>query len=308
MNLRIVTTPLFLTGGSGFVGQRVVRCLADAGHSDVRVLMRDVGRIALPAGWRAIRGSLDAPDVWAAELRGVETVMHLASPTGKARRAEYLHTVVEGTRQLLERAERAGVARFLFVSSCAAGFTHRRYYHYAEAKLAAEGVVRASRLETLIVRPTMVFGRGSQVLAGLRTMAMLPRSVVFGSGQHLVQPIGVDDLAALLVGALDLFAWNGATITAAGPEALTLDALMLRIRAAVADAGPVGVIHLPLAPIRELLGMLEPLLLPLLPLTAGQLATFANDGRGDAHPLLAHLPVPATSIEQMLKSSGLRDG
>jgi nucleoside-diphosphate-sugar epimerase len=300
---------LFLTGASGFVGQRVLRCLADAGHSDVRVLTRDVGRVALPSGWRAIRGSLEAPERWATELAGCETVMHLASPTGKISKGEYTKTIVEGTRRLLDHATSAGVERFLFVSSCAAGFTARRYYHYAEAKRAAEESVRASALETLIVRPTMVFGRGSQVLAGLRTLAMLPKPVLFGSGQHVVQPIAVEDLAVLLVAALDVRSWNAATITAAGPEPVTLEALMLRIRAAVSGAPAAGrVMHLPLAPVRELLGLLEPLLLPVLPLTAGQLATFANDGHGEPHPMLAQLPAPRMDIAQMLAASGLRDG
>ena len=302
-----MTTPLFLTGASGFVGQRVLRCLAQAGHSDVRVLTRDVGRVALPSGWRAIRGSLEAPERWSAELVGCETVMHLASPTGKISKGEYIRTIVAGTRRLLDHATRAGVERFLFVSSCAAGFTARRYYHYAQAKRAAEELVLASALETLIVRPTMVFGRGSQVLAGLRTLAMLPRPVLFGSGRNIVQPIAVEDLAVLLVAALDVRSWNGATITAAGPEPVTLEALMLRIRAASGGPESRGALHLPLAPVREVLGLLEQLLLPVLPLTAGQLATFANDGRGEPHPLLAQLHTPRMDIAQMLAASGLRD-
>lgn len=298
---------MFLTGASGFVGQHVVRLLADAGHSDVRVLTRDVGRVALPAGWRAIRGSLESPGEWEAELAGAQTVMHLASPTGKRSKHEYFDLIIDGTQQLLARAEAAGVRRFLFVSSCAAGFAERRYYHYAEAKRAAEDVVRRSSLETLMVRPTMVFGRGSQVLAGLRTLAMLPKPVLFGSGRNVVQPIAVQDLAALLVAALDLPSWNAATITAAGPESLTLESLMLRIReAASGTSASVSALHLPLAPMRELLGVLEPLLLPVLPLTAGQLATFANDGRGEPHPLLAALPQPRLRLAEMLASSGIR--
>ena len=107
---------------------------------------------------------------------------------------------------------------------------------------------------------------------------------------------------------LDVPAWGGATITAAGPEALTIDALMLRIRDAVSGGGTSGsVLHIPLAPFRELLGLLEPMLLSVLPLTAGQLATFANDGRGEPHPLLDRLPAARTTIAQMLEASGLHD-
>ena len=303
-----MTTPLFITGGSGFVGQRVLRLLVEAGHSDVRVLTRDVGRVVLPAGWRAVRGSLSTPEAWIAELTGVETVLHLASPTGKTTKHAYEDAIVLGTKRLLAFAEDSGVQRFLYVSSCAAGFPARRHYHYAEAKRAAEELVRASSLETLIVRPTMVFGRGSAVLTGLRTLAQLPRPVVFGSGEHVVQPIAVEDLAALLVTTLDLQTWRGETITAAGIDAVTIDALMLRIRESIAGLhASHGVIHIPLAPFRELLGVLEPLLFRVLPITAGQLATFANDGRGEPHPLLAQLAPPRVTLQQMLASSELHD-
>ena len=303
-----MTAPVFLTGASGFVGQRLLPLLGDAGFPDVRVLLRGDAEVALPAGARAIRGSMQSVDTWSAELEGVHSIIHLASPTGKANERVYFDTIVEGTRRLLEHAERAGVRRFLFVSSCAAGFTNRRYYHYAEAKLAAEELVRQSLLDTLIVRPTMVFGRGSTVLAGLRALATLPRPVLFGSGANRVQPIAVDDLASMLASALNVPEWNDATLTAGGAETLSLDALMRRIREAVLPSSrKAHVVHLPLAPVRELLGLLEGVLLPILPLTAGQLATFANDGVGEPHPMLAQLPTARMTIAEMLASSGLRD-
>ena len=59
-------------------------------------------------------------------------------------------------------------------------------------------------------------------------------------------------------------------------------------------------LHLPLRPTRELLSLLEPVFLPLLPFTAGQLAFFANPTVASPDPLLARLPAPTRDVAAML--------
>ena len=300
--------PLFVTGASGFVGRRVLRLLAQSGQTDVRLLSRTpVGLTSggtLPHGARVVHGDLASVSSWLPALEGVDTVLHLASSTGKVRRSDHFDAIVGGTERLLDAARGAGVSRFLFVSSIAAGFEHRRYYHYAEAKRAAEALVRASSFDWLIVRPTMVLGPESPVLSGLRTLATLPLPVIFGSGNAPVEPIAVDDLAAILVAALDVNPWGGRTISIGGPERVTVEELIARIRSSAVTA---RFTHIPLAPVRELLGALEPLFFPLLPMLAGQLATFANPSVGASDDFTAGLPVPTTRIAAML-GEGTRGG
>ena len=297
------SAPLFLTGASGFVGARLLRQLAQAGHSEVRLLVRNPARLRsgppLPRGWRILVGELADPAPWSAHLRGVETVLHLAAATGKVPRRTHFAVTVEGTRRLLAEAERAGVRRFLFVSSIAVCYRDRPHYHYAEAKAAAEELVRAARLDWLLVRPTLVLGPGSPLLASLRRLALLPRPVVFGNGRQLIQPIHVDDLAGLLVAALSLPEWQGTVLTAAGPQAVSIEELLGRLRSRE-RSGPGRFLHLPIAPVRRLLALLEPLLLSALPFTAGQLAFFANPSLPPSDPLPAGLPHPALGLEAML--------
>lgn len=273
--------------------------LAQEGHRDVRVLVRRPELLpTLPPHWTIVPGDLNLPNEWSHHLRGVETVMHLASSTGKARKREHYASIVDGTKALLTHAENTGASRFLYVSSVAAGFPDRRYYHYAHAKLAAEQLVRASAMDWLIVRPTMVLGPGSPVLTGLRKLAMLPVPIIFGSGKHVVQPIHVDDLSALLVAALALRPWN-ATITVGGTDVITNSDLLARIRTATRP-GAFSFLHVPLTATRLLLGLLEPLLFPLLPFTAGQLTSFANESRAIDDPFLRALPPPRVGVERMV--------
>lgn len=299
--------PLFLTGASGFVGRRVLRLLARTDYSDVRLLSRDPDRLAasgaLPPSWRAVPGSLTEPDAWAEHLQGVETVVHLAAATGKVRAKVHLEVNLEGTRHLLERARQAGIRRFLFVSSIAVTYRHRPHYHYAAAKSAAEALVQSSGMNWLIVRPTVVLGPGSPALLSLRRLALLPVPLLFGRGEQPVQPIHVEDLARLLVAALAIERWGGHAIEAGGPETLTLEELLVRIRAA-RKPGHARFRHLPLKPTRLALGVLEPILFPLLPFTAGQLALFANPSLAASDAFLAQLPAPMLGIAEMLAEAG----
>ncbi|MEP6999346.1 MAG: NAD(P)H-binding protein [bacterium] len=296
---------LFVTGATGFVGRRVARALARDGHEDVRLLTRHPERMpSIRAGWSVVSGDLARPAEWSARLEGVDTVVHLAASTGKVRKGVHVDAIVGGTERLLDAARTAGVSRFMFVSSVAAGFANRRYYPYADAKAAAEALVRESAFDWLIVRPTMVFGPDSPVLRGLRKLAMLPLPLIFGSGTEPVEPIFVDDLAAMLVAALGVRPWGGKTITLGGPERVTTEELLGRLRAMGNAPGlRARFIHLPLPLFREALGTIEPLLFPLMPLTAGQLATFANPSVGDRDAFVAQLPAPTIGIDEMLAAS-----
>ncbi len=298
--------PLFLTGATGFVGRRLLERLPSDLLTDIRCLTRHPEQLpASPARgprWEPVPGDLSAPERWAGRLAGVQTVLHLAALTGKARPSAFEAVNHTATRRLVEHARAAGVTRFIFVSSVAAGFADQRHYPYAQSKARAEQAVLASGLDALIVRPTMVLGPGSAVLTGLRRLATAPVAIVFGAGRMPVQPIHVDDLADLLIAALALQPLGRQTIDAGGPEVVELRDLLRRIRMA-STGRPGPVLHLPLAPVRAILAALEPVAFSLLPFTAGQLASFANAGTAKPTPLASTLHTPQLGLAAMLSTS-----
>jgi NADH dehydrogenase len=204
-------------------------------------------------------------------------VFHLAAVTGKARPEAYVRGNVETTQALLAASERAGVARFVFVSSIAVTFPDRRFYPYAASKIAAEEAVRASKLAWTIVRPTMILGQGSPIQASLAKLARLPLIPMFGSGKNRVQPVDVDEVVAALVRLAQSAPASGTVLEVGGPEVVTMLDLLRKLRSREGVAGLARFIHLPLNLLRFTLAALEKPLLPLLPFTAGQLASFAND-------------------------------
>jgi NADH dehydrogenase len=266
---------IFLTGADGFVGRRLVERF----QGGELVSLQQTDRPPA-AGASIVRADLRNPAAWRASLAGCDTVVHLASVTGKAPASLYFDTNLRGTEALLEAARSAGVRRFLFVSSIAVRFDDIRQYPYARSKLQAEAAVRAAGLPYVIVRPTMVFGPGSPVQAGFESLARLPVSPVFDGGRARVQPIHVEDLADLIADGVRDDAFTGATLEFGGPEVVTVSALIERMRSLAGRAAG-RLLSVPTAPLRPLLALLERIDYRLAPITAGQLCTFRFDGAAE---------------------------
>src|SRR3954453_13091544 len=105
----------FVTGGSGFIGGRLLERLVADGWA-VRALARSESSEAKVAalGATPIRGDLDDADSIAAGAEGCETAFHLASHLGDSGDWEdFERSTVRGTQQALEGWPRAGVRRFV---------------------------------------------------------------------------------------------------------------------------------------------------------------------------------------------------
>jgi NADH dehydrogenase len=280
---------VFITGSSGFLGRSLLEKLSAPGNRRI---------VCLP---QRPKGDILEPKSYAESLKGCDTVLHLAAVTGKQAPSEYFRVNRDGTESLLREAERAGVRRFVFVSSISAKFKNQRHYYYAQSKLQAESLVKNSRLPWIIVRPTMIFGKGSAVLAGLAKLASLPFIPLFGDGQTRVQPVQVADLAQILADILDDETLNNRLLEIGGPEAVSMERLMQLIR--LSSLNKEGkVVHLPVGPLAEFLSFIEPVLRPVLPLTAGQLASFHNNGVADPDPWVAQRQTGMKTIKEMLAS------
>lgn len=110
----------FLTGGSGFVGGHVAQALLKAGVH-VRALVRNPARPGNLAGLEVdvVEGDLAQPGDWLAQLRGCDTLFHVAALySHHAADAARLYAVnVGGTQTLLKAAAEAGVTRFIHTST-----------------------------------------------------------------------------------------------------------------------------------------------------------------------------------------------
>lgn len=293
---------IFVTGAGGFIGQGLIRKLAPDAGITLKILRRQARHdaSAQEGQIQEIAGDLLDPETYRAALHGCDTVVHLAAATGRAAPKDYTRVNVEGTQALLDACKAAGVRRFLHVSTIAAGYADQSYYPYAKTKAEAEQLVRQSGLEYVIVRPTLVLGEKSPIWNTLLKISKLPVAPLFeGARVVSVQPVHVDDVVRGLVLLLMSDHFRGEVLELGGPEPLSFRAFLELTQRAVRNK-PGKLLRIPLGPIRLLLAAMEPLARPLMPVTAGQLAVFANDSVPAPNWLQSELQKTMPSTEALI--------
>jgi len=294
---------IFMTGATGIVGRALLQRLAgdkrSAGRNmpAVTVLSRNVS--AFPeSAIRAVHGRISEPEAWLPQLEGCSEFVHMAALTGKARARDFERVNVEGTRSVLEACKRAGVRRFLFVSSIAATYPEHDAYPYGRSKLEAETLVRASGLEWAIVRPTIVMSRRAKVWHSLESLASLPLVPLFGGGGARIQPIHADDLALGLEAWLQDPTLDRGEYDLGGPEVLTFREFLGRIQRRT--RGSARFLPLPGKGAIAMLKHVEKVALPLLPMSAGQLYSFVYDSTARPNALQERFAGSMRNVDAIL--------
>jgi uncharacterized protein YbjT (DUF2867 family) len=182
---------LAITGGTGFVGQHLLRIAREAGYP-LRVLTRRPQAPEPGIFW--VQGDLDSAASLEQLTRGADAIIHIAGLiSGSA--AEFAAINVGGTAVLLEAANRVGVRRFIHISSLAA--REPSLSRYGESKSQSEALVQSSGLDWTIVRPPAVFGPGDRETLELFRMARRGFVALPPRGRFSV--IHVEDLCRLLL-------------------------------------------------------------------------------------------------------------
>lgn len=213
---------VLVTGGSGVVGRATVDRLLEAGHT-VRLLSRHADDEARQwaAGVEPRRGDVSSDEGVAGAAEGCDAVLHVAGIVAEHPPAATFQSVnVDGTRRVAREARRAGVRRFIYVSSLGA---ERGESPYHRSKRAAEEVVAAEAPSGwLIVRPGNVYGPGDEVLSLLLKMVRaLPVVPTIGRGDQLFQPVWHEDLGLALARAVEREEPREAILPLAGPDITT---------------------------------------------------------------------------------------
>lgn len=183
---------LAITGGTGFVGSRLIDAVVVEGHQ-VRALARRPMESRANVDW--VPGALGDRAALDELVRGADAVIHVAGVLTGRTAADFDRANVDGTQAMLEAAKAAGVPRFVHVSSLAASEPQLSLYGASKAK--SEALVAASGLPFEIVRPPAVYGPGDKETLELFKMAKL--GVVLLPPKGRLSLIHVDDLVRLLL-------------------------------------------------------------------------------------------------------------
>ena len=206
-----------VTGAYGYSGKYIAKRLLDLGH-DVITLTNSPDR-EHPFGDRIKPHpfNFDNPEELTQSLRGVE-VLYITYWV-RFNHKLFKHTdAVRNTERLFDGAKKAGVERIVHVSISNPSEESPLEYFRGKARL--ERSLADTGISHAILRPTVLFGKEDILINNIAwALRRLPVFGVFGTGKYRLQPIYVDDLAALAVeqgGKHD-----NVTINATGPETFT---------------------------------------------------------------------------------------
>jgi uncharacterized protein YbjT (DUF2867 family) len=220
-----------ITGGTGFVGGHLARRLLAEGHEVVLLSRKPSSGKAVELPGNAVtRVSTDLsdPDLLAAAFAGCDGVAHCAGINRELGDQTYQKVHIEGTRNVVEAATRAGVRRIALMSFLRARPDCGSAYH--ESKWAAEEIVRASGLEYTIVKAGMVYGRGDHMLDHLsHAFHTVPILATVGFRQKAIRPLAIDDLVRVLRAAMVDGRLANQTIAVTGAEELYLSDAASRV-------------------------------------------------------------------------------
>jgi nucleoside-diphosphate-sugar epimerase len=244
----------FITGASGYIGARLATALADSG-ADVLASGVPGSEAAVPSapGVQAVGIDLMDLDSLTSAARGADAVYHLAGALPGAAATDYQRINVEGTRNVALAAARAGVSRFVFLSSTAVyrpspllwpltesaplnePVPQMGVRGYGESKVAAEHVLRelaaAGAPEATILRASTVYGPGSRSVSWLLSLLdRPPLPAVPRWGAPSMQWLYVDDLVRAVIEAGTRQGGVAATLNVAGGDLFSIYELLAAAR------------------------------------------------------------------------------
>jgi nucleoside-diphosphate-sugar epimerase len=244
-----MTAPLIaLTGTTGFIGRFLLQELPRRGYR-VRVLLRRPAEVP-PEASSAVVGDLARPQNMAAALRDVDAVIHsagLAHAMSGRPEDDYRTINTEATIALGRAAERAGVKRFVFLSSIRAqtGPTAEGIVTedlppaptdpYGRSKLEAEeglaGLGLELGLDWVALRPVLVYGPGVKGnMAALLDLARSPWPLPLGGLRAKRSLLSVDNLVAAIDALLKAEGPLRRPLIVADPEPVTPAEMIAALR------------------------------------------------------------------------------
>lgn len=219
---------VLVTGGTGFVGRHLVSRLTGRGH-DVRILSRNPASASSNLGPSVdVRpGDVTDPDSLKNAVEQCEIVVHLVGPVLSSAASPH-RGYTPATENVLRAAEAAGARRFVYVSALGAspesdGYLRQKFY--------AEGEVLRSKLEHVIIQPSIIYGPEDHFTTNLiRLLRGSPVVPMPGHESLMSEPVSIEDTADALSQAVERADLANETYELVGPQRLPL-ARILRVLA-----------------------------------------------------------------------------
>jgi uncharacterized protein YbjT (DUF2867 family) len=272
---------ILVTGGTGFVGSRVLRRLTETEpRGSVRTLVRNRATARVPDGVSMVEGDITKAESLPAAVAGVDVIIHAAAITGDRKepyRGAYDRINRVGTLNLVSAAKSAGVKRLVVVSGL--GCRPAPAGTYMATRWGMEEAVRGSGIPFVILQPSVLFGAGAPFVTALAGLArVLPVLPLVGGGRTRFQPLLIEDLVTCLVASTSSETLAGRALPLGGSEWATFKEVLQTICRAMSVRRLLVPLPMPIARIQA---ALMTAVLPNPPLTPAALELFSFDNATD---------------------------
>ena len=223
MNLRS-ESPILLTGGTGYVGGRLLRLLQKSGHR-VRCLTRRPGALsgAVDPATEVVEADVLDRGSLRGRMEGVEFAYYLVHSMGA--RGDFEEQDRRAAENFGDEARRAGVARIVYLGGL--GAADGELSPHLRSRQEVAEVLRASGVQVVEFRASIVIGSGSLSFEMIRSLVeRLPVMVTPKWVDVTAQPIAVGDLLQYLLAALELDTNAHETFEIGGPDRVSYRDLM----------------------------------------------------------------------------------
>jgi uncharacterized protein YbjT (DUF2867 family) len=222
---------VLVLGAEGLIGRAVCDALQAAGHRPVRGIRRRQGSRAAGVDHVYVDFARDTHlSDWPVRLLGIDAVVNAVGIFAEHGPQDFRRIHTQTPRALFAACREAGIGRVVQVSALGADEHARSRFH--RSKRAGDAALRAMVPAGTVLQPSLVFGADGASSRLLMLLAWSPVAVLPGGGRQRVQPIHVDDLAAVVVRLLESDA-RPAVLAAVGPQALSLARYLALLRHAL---------------------------------------------------------------------------
>jgi len=220
---------IFITGASSFLCGELINILKNKHKITVLEHQKRLDGKRMD-GINVVRGGLENLPEWEKALSGIDVIIHLAGVTHPKEIDLYRKINTEGTRRLVESAEKHRISQFIFISTSAIGENSGAY---GESKKEAEQYLLKSSLAYTILRVGPAYNdnfTGKEGLASLVSRAKKSFILPYLSDQNVkFSPIHRDDVLKAILASINNPKAYFKTYTLNGPESLSNKEIFFRI-------------------------------------------------------------------------------
>jgi uncharacterized protein YbjT (DUF2867 family) len=297
---------VFLTGATGLLGSRIAAALLAQGHTLICSARHAPQLDGATSACRFVR--LDFADELTSAsvmplLEGVDVVVNAVGIFQDRTGRDFDRVHAQSAIALFDAAVQAGVRRIVQISALGADDDARTPYH--RTKKAADDVLRALPLSSLIVQPSLIFAEEGQSTKFFAAWSTLPLVPLPGSGSQDVQPVHVDDVVELVTRAAVAEAEDAAplsaTVPAVGPAAMTMKTY-LRLLNRLCTSVPPTFLPLPMPLVKAVTALAE--WMPGALVSSDALAMLERGNTASARGISAWLSRPPRELSELAPMRG----